>query len=110
MSKTKPGIAVVEEIVGTGPIVDNHQRVHILYDIQLNRGDFLARDERLTFRLNERGVIPGFRYGIEGMRVGGTRKFKASPHLCYAGKHVENLPEHAVLVVTIKSLELAKEQ
>jgi FKBP-type peptidyl-prolyl cis-trans isomerase len=109
-SRFKPGITIVEETVGTGVLLERRHRVHVLYDIQLNHGDFLARDERLTFRLNQRGVIPGFRYGIEGMRVGGTRKFKASPHLCYAGKEVENLPKEAVLLVNIKSVELAKSQ
>jgi FK506-binding nuclear protein len=46
------------------------------------------------------------RYGIEGMRVGGRRRFRASPHLSYGEVGVpEMIPSNAVLVFDVKLLE-----
>lgn len=104
----KPGIRIIEETIGSGPEVGTSDEVEVCFDIQLNRGDFLARDEWLTLSLADRDIVLGFRYGIEGMRVGGTRRFKASPHLCYRDKDVENLPKNAVLVVSIKECRLVR--
>jgi FKBP-type peptidyl-prolyl cis-trans isomerase len=107
---SKPGIKIIEETAGPGAIVDKSDRVRILYDMQLSQGDFLIRDQWDTIALDDREIIAGLRYGIEGMREGGTRKFKASPHLCYRedGVSVAQIPKNAVLVTTIKSLELVK--
>lgn len=33
--------------------------------------------------MGNRQFVAGFRYGLEGIRGGGTRRFRASPHLCY---------------------------
>jgi FKBP-type peptidyl-prolyl cis-trans isomerase len=104
----KPGISIIEETAGTGIVLECDHRVHVVYDIQLNRGDFLTADEHFTFSLSDRSVIAGLRYGVEGMRVGGTRKFKASPHLCYADKEIDKVPKNAVLIVHMKSVQLAK--
>jgi hypothetical protein len=40
------------------------------------------------------------------MRAGGTRRFKASPHLCYRDEELAALPKHAVLIFDIKSVEV----
>ena len=54
-----------------------------------------------------REVIPGIGYSIEGMRRGGKRKVKISPHLGYREAGVENLiPPNAVLVYEIEVLEV----
>ncbi len=103
----KPGIKIIEETVGSGAIVGKSDRVRILYDMQLSQGDFLVRDRWDTIALDDRQIIAGLRYGIEGMREGGTRKFKASPHLCYRDAGVvPKIPKNAVLITTIKSLEI----
>jgi FKBP-type peptidyl-prolyl cis-trans isomerase len=110
MPMPKPGIRIIDETIGSGPIVGPRDEVEVCFDIQLNRGDFLERDRWLTLSLGDRDIVPGFRYGIEGMRVGGTRRFKASPHLCYQDKDVVNMPKDAVLVVTIKECRLAGQE
>jgi FKBP-type peptidyl-prolyl cis-trans isomerase len=78
----KSVIKIVAETPGTGPELKKDHRVRVRYDIQLNGGEFLVRDQETVFIVGDRGFIAGFRYALEGMRAGGTRRFKASPHLC----------------------------
>jgi len=35
-----------------------------------------------------------------------TRRFKASPHLCYRDKELARIPKNAVLIVDIKHVEI----
>jgi len=102
----KSGIKIVSETPGTGPTLKKGDRVRLRYDIQLNRGDFLAKDQETVLTVGDRGFIAGFRYGLEGMRAGGTRRFKASPHLCYRDKELARIPKYAVLIVDIKHVEI----
>jgi FKBP-type peptidyl-prolyl cis-trans isomerase len=106
----KSGIRIIEETVGSGPEIGGHDRVWVVYDMQLSRGDFIVQDQGYALSLDDRNTIAGLRFGIEGMREGGTRKFKASPHLCYhdAGIPKGVIPKKAVLIITIKSLKLVK--
>jgi len=76
------------------------------YDIQLNHGDYLVRDQESEWVVGDRNAVAGFRYGIEGMRVGGTRRFRASPHLCYREAGCGVIPKNAVLLVYIKHVEI----
>ncbi len=113
---SKPGIRIVEESLGSGRVIGKHDGVRIKYDMQMSQGAFLIQDQWEMFSLRDRDIWAGLRYGIEGMREGGTRTFKASPHLCYGdkefsfrvGKEYKRIPENAVLVFTIKSLKLVK--
>jgi len=40
------------------------------------------------------------------MRSGGTRKWRAGPHLCYTDKELADIPKNAVLIFDIKSVEI----
>jgi len=102
----KTGIKIIEETLGTGPELKKGDRVRIKYDIQLNRGDYLARDQESEWIVGDRNFVAGFRYGIEGLRVGGTRRFRASPHLCYRDAGCGNIPKNAMLIVDIKYVEI----
>lgn len=102
----KAGIKIISDTLGVGPELKKGDRVRVRYDIQLNRGDFLARDQETTLTVGDREVIAGFRYGLEGMRAGGTRTFRASPHLCYRDLELEKIPKNAVLIFDIKSVDV----
>ncbi len=104
--KPKKGIKLIADTPGTGPELKMGDTVSVRYDITLNRGDVLAKDQETTFKIGDRESVAGFRYGLEGMRVGGTRKFKASPHLCYRDLDLETIPKNAVLVFDIKSVQI----
>lgn len=102
----KSGIKIISETPGTGSKLKKGDRVRLQYDIQLNRGDFLARDRDEVWTVGDREAVAGFRYGLEGMRAGGTRRFRASPHLCYRDAELEKIPKNAVLIFDIKHVEI----
>ena len=107
---SKSGIKVLEDSLGNGRPIQKGDRVRLCYDIALNRGDILFENQEAVWTVGDRNFVAGFRYGLEGMRIGGFRKFKASPHLCYRDEKVAGVPKEAVLVVTIKKLELLSDQ
>jgi FKBP-type peptidyl-prolyl cis-trans isomerase len=102
----KSGIKIVSETPGSGAELKKGDRVRIRYDIQLNHGDFLSRDQETILTVGDREFVAGFRYGLEGIRAGGTRRFKASPHLCYRDAELEKIPKNAVLIFDIKHVEI----
>ena len=102
----KAGINIVSDTPGTGPELKKGDRVRLRYDILLNRGEVLLQDQEAVWTVGDRNFIAGFRYGLEGMRSGGTRRFKASPHLCYRDADVFGIPKNAVLVCDIKHVEI----
>ena len=65
----------------------------------LSRGD-LAQERLLTStRLGKREVIAGIEYSLIGMKAGGYRKVKISPHLAYRDVGVAGkVPPNAVMI------------
>jgi FK506-binding nuclear protein len=102
----RSGIKILSETLGTGPELKKGDRVRLRYDIHLNRGDFLARDRDEIWTIGDRTAVAGFRYGLEGMRAGGTRRFRASPHLCYREEGTGAVPKDATLIFDIKHVEI----
>ena len=102
----KRGIKIISEEIGSGAELKRGDCVRVKYDIQLNQGDYLAKDQETIFKVGDRNQIAGFRYGLEEMKVGGTRKFRASPHLCYRDPELEKIPKNAVLIFNVKQVEL----
>ncbi len=103
---SKRGIKIISDIPGSGPEIKEGDKVRVAYDIQLNQGELISQNEELIFTVGDRELVAGFRYGLEGMRVGGARRFRASPHLCYRDPALATVPENAVLVFDIKNVEL----
>jgi FKBP-type peptidyl-prolyl cis-trans isomerase len=102
----KPGIKIISDVPGTGPELKKGDRVRLRYDIQLNRGDFLAKDQEAVITVGDRNFIAGFRYGLEGMHAGGVRRFRAGPHLCYRDAELAAIPKNAVLIFDVKNVEI----
>lgn len=102
----KTGIKIVSDTPGVGAEIEKGNVVRVTYDIQLNRGEYLARDQQTTFTMGGRELVAGFRYGLEGMRAGGTRTFRASPHLCYRDQELPRVPKNAVLIFHIKNVDI----
>ena len=103
----KSGIKIIEETLGSGSEFKKGDRVKLKYDIQFNRGDFLIQNQEMVLTIGDRNYVAGFRYGLEGMRAGGTRKFRASPHLCYRDQELPNVPKNAVLIFSIRDVKSA---
>ena len=99
----KSGIKILIDEPGTGRAVTKNDRVTIIYSCFLRRGDPLIENHTETIRVSDRTKVAGFRYGLEGMQVGGHRRFEASPHLCYgAAGAPPTVPANAVLIIDIR--------
>jgi FKBP-type peptidyl-prolyl cis-trans isomerase len=57
-------------------------------------------------RIDRRTLVGGLFYGIDGMRVGGTRRLEIAPHLAYGERGVPGtIPPNALLMAEITILE-----
>jgi FKBP-type peptidyl-prolyl cis-trans isomerase (trigger factor) len=116
------GVTLLTEVEGQGPPAVKGDRIIYNMKIWLNRGDEvplnavqaqhlpqqmirnvnneLLIDHRAT--LGKREVVTGVERSLLGMKAGGYRKVRVSPHLAYREKGLPGLiPEHAVLVIEI---------
>ena len=116
------GVALLAELEGQGAPAAKGDRVVFNMKIWLNRGEEaplnaiqsqhlpermiqIVGQERLidhTTTLGKRQVIAGVERSLIGMKAGGYRNVKVSPHLAYREKGIPGLiPGRAVLVVEI---------
>jgi uncharacterized protein len=57
-------------------------------------------------RIDRRSLVNGLFYGVEGMRVGGTRRLEIAPHLAYGDRGVPGvIPAGAVFTAEITILD-----
>jgi FKBP-type peptidyl-prolyl cis-trans isomerase len=57
-------------------------------------------------RIDRRTLVSGLFYGVEGMKVGGTRRLDIAPHLAYGDRGVPGIiPPGAVITAEITVLE-----
>ena len=99
----RTGIKIESDFMGSGQEIERGDRVTVRYNLFLNRGDKVKSEEKYTFTIGTREVIAGLEYGVEGMRVGGRRRFRAGPHLAYRDRGVTNvIPPNAVLIFDVE--------
>src|SRR5262249_23255653 len=56
-------------------------------------------------RIDRRSLVNGLFYGVEGMRIGGTRRLEIAPHLGYRARGVPGaVPAGALLTAEITIL------
>ena len=56
-------------------------------------------------RIDRRSLVNGLFYGVEGMRIGGTRRLEIAPHLAYGDRGVPGvIPAAAMLTAEITIL------
>ena len=122
MSEIARGITLLTETDRLGLPAARGDRIIFNMKIWLNRGDEVPLNaiqaqhvpeqrvrsvagEKLvdhTATLGKREVIAGVERSLMGMKAGGYRKVRISPHLAYREKGLSGMiPEHAVLVVEI---------
>lgn len=99
------GIEIVDVAIGTGPEADRGQFVLVRWKGTLNRGDAFGEGQ-VSFRAGSRDVVAGLSRGVVGMRVGGVRRLRVSPHLGYRDREVPGIPANAVLVFEVELLGL----
>lgn len=115
----KPGVELLSEECGDGPQVLRHHHYQIKLRMWLRRGEPVQWPTALGYERVEDGgaalitdvrvdrvsLVAGLFYGIQGMRVGGTRTLRVAPHLAYGEQGVPGvIPANAVLTIEVTVL------
>jgi FKBP-type peptidyl-prolyl cis-trans isomerase FkpA len=109
---TASGLVIEEVHVGGGAEARAGQMVSVHYTGWLTDGTKFDsskdRNEAFEFPLGARHVIAGWDEGVQGMRVGGTRKLTIPPQLGYGARGAGRvIPPNATLVFEVELLGLA---
>lgn len=95
----KSGIKLIEEIEGTGKPAAKGDRVKFESQARLTGGDLAQDRVVMTINVGRRQAIAGVEYSLIGMKPGGYRKVKISPHLAYRDEGVpDRVPPNAVMI------------
>ncbi len=124
------GLTFLEEIEGVGEAASKGDRA--VYNLRafLNKGEEVSFNEVIerenwppemlsemdgqilinhTSVLGKRQAIAAIEYSLFGMKVGGYRKVKASPHLAYREQGIPGkIPANAILILEIWLRQLSR--
>jgi FKBP-type peptidyl-prolyl isomerase-like protein len=118
----KPGVEILEDIPGLGALVERQAFYDFRIRMWLSRGDAIRwtvpwglydrsrlEDDGSTLftslRVDRESMFGGLFYGVEGMRVGGTRRLRIAPHLAFKEAGVPGIvPANALLTVEVEVL------
>ena len=121
--RLRSGLTLLDDMPGTGELVRRQHKYRIRLRLWLSRGEAVrwqtawgpvgvARldDNGETLitevRIDRRSLVSGLFYGVEGMRIGGTRRLGIAPHLAYGDRGVPGvIPAGAMLTAEITILE-----
>ena len=121
--RLRPGLTLLADLPGTGEPVRRQHNYRIRLRLWLDSGQPVrwrqasgpvghARLENegdtlfTEVRIDRRSLVNGLFYGVEGMRVGGTRRLRIAPHLAYGTRGVpEIIPPGAALTAEITILD-----
>ena len=118
MMMIKPGVELLSETLGDGPVVVKHEHCQVRLRMWLSRGEPIVWPKSLYNRVEEDGVtmisdvdvhrgrlIAGLFYGMQGMHVGGTRTLRIAPHLAFGEQGVPGvIPANALLTIEVTVL------
>lgn len=103
------GIKIIEEIEGAGAQVEKGDGVVFDCAATLSKGTKVHGRQSESIVLGARRIIAGIEGALLGMREGGYRKVRISPHLAYRSEGVKDkVPPNAVLVYELWLKEVEK--
>lgn len=115
----KPGVQLLADVPGIGAAVARKVYYDFRLRMWLSRGDPIRwnlpwgivgrarlEDDGATLfkclRVDRECLFAGLFYGVQGMRIGGTRRIRVAPHLAYGESGVAgSIPPNALLTVEI---------
>lgn len=118
----KPGVELLADTPGTGSIVERGHWYDVRLQMWLSRGELVRWSEPwglihrariedegttlfTTLRVDRVRMFAGLFYGVDGMRVGGTRRLRIAPHLAYREPGLPGIiPSNALLTVEVEIL------
>lgn len=109
---TDSGLIIEDLSVGSGDEARAGQTVSVHYTGWLTDGrkfdSSKDRNEPFEFSLGARHVIAGWDEGVQGMKIGGTRKLTIPPQLGYGARGAGGvIPPNATLVFEVELLGLS---
>jgi FKBP-type peptidyl-prolyl cis-trans isomerase len=107
--KIKSGIRLISETEGAGQPVAKGDKVVVRMNGWLTKGECIHEEYIREVKIGQRGcagLIAGIDYSLPGMREGGKRKVRISPHLAYRDEGFKNMPPNAVLIYEIEILRV----
>lgn len=113
-NSTSTKVKTVDTVVGQGAEAIQGKTVSVQYRGSLVDGtefdsSYGRNNEPLTFTVGAGQMIPGFDYGVQGMKVGGTRTITIPPELGYGSQPAGGgkIPANSTLIfeVTLEKVE-----
>jgi FKBP-type peptidyl-prolyl cis-trans isomerase FkpA len=106
---TPSGLTIEELVLGEGAAAASGQSVTVHYTGWLTNGKKFDsskdRDDPFVFPLGAGHVIRGWDEGVQGMKVGGSRKLTIPPELGYGARGAAGvIPPNATLVFEVELL------
>jgi FKBP-type peptidyl-prolyl cis-trans isomerase FkpA len=106
---TPSGLTIEDVTVGSGAVAAAGQKVKVHYTGWLTNGTKFDsskdRGDPFEFPLGGGRVIKGWDEGVQGMKIGGTRKLTIPPALGYGARGAGGvIPPNATLVFEVELL------
>ena len=106
---TASGLVYEDTVVGEGAEAKAGQQVIVHYTGWLTNGSKFDsskdRNDPFEFSLGMRQVIGGWDEGVQGMKIGGTRKLTIPPELGYGARGAGGvIPPNATLIFDVELL------
>jgi FKBP-type peptidyl-prolyl cis-trans isomerase len=111
MVTTPSGLQYTDVVVGSGREAHAGETATVHYTGTLVDGTKFDsskdRNQPFPFRLGAGRVIKGWDEGVEGMKIGGTRKLVIPPQLGYGARGAgARIPPNATLIFEVELLDL----
>ena len=106
-TRTPEGLYYSDVTVGSGAEAQRASRVTVAYRMLLANGTPVDSSGGLRIRLQGGDpIIKGWRLGIPGMKVGGSRVLVIPPELGYEWHQVGPIPPNSVLLFRVRLLDV----
>jgi FKBP-type peptidyl-prolyl cis-trans isomerase len=111
MIKTSSGLQYADLVLGKGREAHAGEKATVHYTGTLVDGTKFDsskdRNQPFSFKLGAGHVIKGWDEGVEGMKIGGTRKLVIPPQLGYGARGAgASIPPNATLIFIVELLDL----
>ena len=121
--RLRAGLMLLADMPGTGELLRRQQHVRVRLRLWTKDGARCAGSSRRArpviasktmaqpcstrIQVARSAVINGLFYGVDGMRIGGTRRLEIAPHLAYGDRGLEGvISPGATLIAEITILEV----